>query len=387
MNYFLRSSSEAMGNSEEIPTWVKALLQNQEAARIQQEETINKLLQTLANGQQQAASQPNLSAATEVHQQQQDLTNRNKIHAPARPPLLNSSITYSKFRPWREIWNDYSMLIKLDQFPLQVQKAEFRSCLSEDMRILLKCALDVQENDTSTIAQILDKIQNHLRMKRNVALDRVAFEQRKQEVGEAFDDFYVSIKQLAEEADLCDACRDQRLTTKIMASIVDQEMRQKLLALTPFPNLQSVVDMCRSQETALRDAATINGKVNIERVQRKKSNYQKQKWKKPENDAREKQLCGRCGHEKHPLAKCPAKDSACGNCHKTGHWGKMCRTSKGKNTTQAQAVVQTITIADVTATSFNKTPRVTLKCKIKIPGTINIFLQYRIQVPKQQFVD
>ena len=228
MNYFLRSSSEAMGNSEEIPTWVKALLQNQEAARIQQEETINKLLQTLANGQQQAASQPNLSAATEVHQQQQDLTNRNKIHAPARPPLLNSSITYSKFRPWREIWNDYSMLIKLDQFPLQVQKAEFRSCLSEDMRILLKCALDVQENDTSTIAQILDKIQNHLRMKRNVALDRVAFEQRKQEVGEAFDDFYVSIKQLAEEADLCDACRDQRLTTKIMASIVDQEMRQKL---------------------------------------------------------------------------------------------------------------------------------------------------------------
>ena len=72
-------------------------------------------------------------------------TSGPKIHAPARPPSLDTSTTYSKFRSWRTIWNDYRMISKLDQLPLHIQKAEFRSCLTEDMPIHIKCAIDIQD--------------------------------------------------------------------------------------------------------------------------------------------------------------------------------------------------------------------------------------------------
>ena len=79
-----------------------------------------------------------------------------------------------------------------------------------------------------SIKEILDQIQAHFCQKRNVALDRVALEQRVQEVHETFDEFYVAVKQLAEEADICPTCKDQRITTKIMASIKNTYLRQKL---------------------------------------------------------------------------------------------------------------------------------------------------------------
>ena len=66
------------------------------------------------------------------------------------------------------------------------------------MKIHLKCAIDVSHSDNSTVEEILDKIQEYLRQKRNVALDRVAFEERKQLEGESFDHFYVSLKKLSE---------------------------------------------------------------------------------------------------------------------------------------------------------------------------------------------
>ena len=56
-------------------------------------------------------------------------------------------------------------------------------------------------------------------------------------------------------------------TTKIMASIKNTNVRQKLLAVTPFSTLLSVVDLCRSQETALKDFKELSRKkVYVERV-------------------------------------------------------------------------------------------------------------------------
>ena len=361
-----------MAGDDTIPPWVKVLIEAQEANRIRQEEaqeanrirqeeTMRAILATLTTNQQTASS----TAANE-HRGPDNI----KIHAPARPPLLDTTTTYSKFRSWRTIWNDYQMLTKLDQLPLNIQKAEFRSCLTEEMRIHIKCAIDIHDEDGSTIEEILDKIQLHLRQKRNVALDRVYFEQRTQEENESFDDFYVAIKQLAEEADLCDECKNQRLTTKIMASVNDQELRQKLLALTPFPTLQTVVNLCRSQETAIKDASMLGGKITIERV--KKTNYQKLKTEnftnQNINQSSTKEHCYRCGYEKHKFLKCPAKESTCTICSKSGHWAKMCRTKVSENTGQMNSGIKgnikTIRISDIKGTIFSKTPRVDINCYV-----------------------
>ena len=125
--------------SEAVPAWIKTLIEAQEASRLQQEETIRTLLATLAS----IAGQPSNSNVASNNDTTRNQSATNKLHAPARPPLLDTTTTYSKFRSWKTIWNDYAMISKLDQFPLKIQKAEFRSCLTEEMRIHIKCAINI----------------------------------------------------------------------------------------------------------------------------------------------------------------------------------------------------------------------------------------------------
>ena len=63
---------------------------------------------------------------------------------------------------------------------------------------------------------------SNIRQQRNVALDRVIFEERKQEEGEMFDTFYVSLKEIAGDADLCtDLCISvSRVSYRVCVTLV-----------------------------------------------------------------------------------------------------------------------------------------------------------------------
>ena len=117
------------------------------------------------------------------------------------------------------------MLIQLDKLSAESQKAHLRSCLSDEMRSHIKCALGISKDTTLSIKEILDQIENHLRQKRNIALDRVSFVERRQHEGESFDSFYVAIKKLSEEADLCKHCIEQRVVTRIMSGVRCKELK------------------------------------------------------------------------------------------------------------------------------------------------------------------
>jgi hypothetical protein len=99
------------------------------------------------------------------------------------------------------------------------------------MQNVVEVVLNIAPNGPETPADILDRIQAHIRSKRNVALDRVEFELCRQEDGETFDDFYIRLKQCADSAELCATCIDQRMATRIMSGIRDQEVRKRLLAV------------------------------------------------------------------------------------------------------------------------------------------------------------
>ena len=90
----------------------------------------------------------------------------------------------------------------------------------------------------------------HLRSRRNIALDRIPFAERRQQPGESFDDFLVAPRKLGAIADLCHECHDQRITTHIMLGIRDVELKTKLLAMHPYPPSQEAIDLCRSVESA-----------------------------------------------------------------------------------------------------------------------------------------
>ena len=135
-------------------------------------------------------------------------------HAKTRPPEpMAADITLRELAAWRRSWEDFLELEQLDRLPARQQRAMLRTSLSIEMRATLQLAIGIDNDDDITVTAILDRIQEHVRSKQNVTLDRIALEERKQEEGEPFDQFYIALREIANNADLCQHCIDDRLPT------------------------------------------------------------------------------------------------------------------------------------------------------------------------------
>lgn len=155
---------------------------------------------------------------------------------PSGVDKLHSDISFPLLKSWRNRWNDFVELNQLASYPITEQMAAFRMTLDPTMQQVVEVGLNITPA-TVTPDQVLDRIADYIRAKRNVALDRVAFEERKQGPSESFDDFYIGLRRLADAADLCGTCSETRLVTRIIAGTQDTETKKKLLATSPFPTL------------------------------------------------------------------------------------------------------------------------------------------------------
>lgn len=73
--------------------------------------------------------------------------------------------------------------------------------LDPTMQKVVDVALGVLPTAATTPYHVFEFIADYVRAKRNVALDRVAFEERRQGPTESFDEFYIGLRRLAEAAD------------------------------------------------------------------------------------------------------------------------------------------------------------------------------------------
>ena len=99
------------------------------------------------------------------------------------PPLLEPDFSIPKFQSWKNVWDDYAKVARLDRHDQEEQLAVFRNCLSLEMRAVLMEVIGLptsSSNNPLTIKILLDRIQDYFRSKRNIALDCVAFDNRKQ---------------------------------------------------------------------------------------------------------------------------------------------------------------------------------------------------------------
>ena len=142
---------------------------------------------------------------------------------------LYGDVTILFLRSWRNRWNDFVELNQLATYSGSEQMAAF--CMASDPAIqqVVEVTLGILPTTMTTPDAVLDRIADYIRAKRNIALDRVAFEERRQGPSETFDDFYIGLRRLADAANLCATCFDSRLVTRIIAGTRDTKTKKKLL--------------------------------------------------------------------------------------------------------------------------------------------------------------
>ena len=320
--------------------------ERQEASR-----RFDQLLATLAPQVNVSNGNSQLNNTTSSPSTTSTSTNSTLPKATA-PPSLQHDATLRQFTEWKQLWDDYTVMVDLDKLSPPKQLVQLRSALSSEMRRTLQVSLEVLPSATLSVSDVIARLRDHVRSQKNEALRRLAFSQCKQAEGEKFNDFYIRLKQAAEEVDLCkgnDAdCVETQMKHAILIGVKDEEVKQRLLELKSDATLDQVITVCRSREAAevttqeLRPSQPTARGVSAYKKQKnpKKHSNTNAKGKKSEpqvnKNRSERQVndrCGRCGYSAHPKDKCPAIGEECRKCSKVGHFASCCRSKDTTNTT------------------------------------------------------
>ena len=177
----------------------------------------------------------------------------------------------------------------------------------------------------SKVKDIIVAIERYVQGQINETVERRNFRRRVQQEGETFDDFLVSLRELAKTCNFCsDACTQKNIRDQIIEGLLDGETVEDLLKERDL-SLDSSISKCRAHEAAKRQRAEILGESQDTAVRM---------LRKPRPNTKEvtptKQECPGCGSAFHPGGRkqCPAFHLVCHTCNKVGHLARVCRARR-----------------------------------------------------------
>ena len=171
----------------------------------------------------------------------------------------------------------------------------------------------------------------------NESVERRHFRQRRQQPGESFDDFLVSLRELAKTCNFCtDECTQKSIRDQIVEGLLDGDAIEDLLKEREL-TLDATILKCRAQEAAKQQREEITStpagnsllqtvqKTSLDTSHKPPSTVQKTSL---DTSHKPPSTCPGCGAGHHPGGRqnCPAYQATCRNCNKTGHFARVCRS-------------------------------------------------------------
>ena len=108
----------------------------------------------------------------------------------------------SDFKAWKAQWEAYLCLSGLGTQSAAKQVQALTLCLSRET-VTIVDNLGLSEEQRGSIAEIVGAIQNYVEGLVNESVERRTFRRRVQQPGETFDDFLVSLRELAKTCKFC----------------------------------------------------------------------------------------------------------------------------------------------------------------------------------------
>ena len=158
----------------------------------------------------------------------------------------------------------------------------------------------------------------------------------KQEVGQSLDQFAQKLRSLAKECNFCtvsaEQYRDNALCDAFISGISSSTTRQRLLEQKKI-DFQTAFETARSFELSQKQSESYHN-PDIQPCNALPSSHDHNVSDSVKvSSAAYTTKCYFCGFSRHPRSKCPAREAICKSCGKTGHFQKVCLSSKQRSST------------------------------------------------------
>ena len=268
----------------------------------------------------------------------------------------------SDFIAWTDQWEAYRTLYGLSDEEATKQANVLRLCFTRDTLTTVN-NLGLTQGQKNDRVAIIEALRNHVEGQINVKVERRNFRKRKQQLGETFDDFLCSLRELAKTCQFCnDACAQNNIRDQIIEGLADSDTVQELLKEQNL-TLPNTITTCRGMEATKKEVTIMKGtsiqRVNYRKTGNKNETKQKRKQSSPTNtDAtqnsapKSQRKCNGCGKSFHEggCRNCPAINIVCYSCGEIGHFKSVCPSENKDNDIQDNDV-------SVNALNFNKNVR------------------------------
>ena len=155
------------------------------------------------------------------------------------------------FAAWRLQWECYCNLSGLAGQAAEKQVEAFNLCLSREILAIVQ-NLGLTNAEKKDIAAIIQALQRYVDGQMNETVERRNFRRRMQQPGESFDDFLISLRELAKTCRFCsESCTEKSIRDQVIEGISDGDTVEDLLQENEL-TLATTIAKCRSKETPLR---------------------------------------------------------------------------------------------------------------------------------------
>ena len=229
------------------------------------------------------------------------------------PALVLSSNKCENWKLWKQQWNNYVILSKLDKMEATVQLAMLENCLGSD-GLKICNSLTFGTDETKDMKAVIMKLEETFIGELNETYERYIFNLRKQQSGESIDDYVTDLRNLAKSCKFCDCLGESLLRDRIVMGVRDLETRKKLLEIKNL-KLSACIDLCRSIEATNTQLASVSDMKEVHKIKTKFSG--KTDYKNGKADF----TCHFCC-KKHKMQKslCPAWGQTCSKCKQKNHF-------------------------------------------------------------------
>ena len=232
-------------------------------------------------------------------------------------PKLDLQVDHgSDFAAWKLQWDSYRSLSGLAEQDAAKQVQALTLCFSRDTLSIVQ-NLGLTEEQRGNVESIISAIKQYIDGHVNETVEQRNFRRRTQQVGESFDDFLVSLRELVKTCNFCSyVCTQKNIRDQIIEGLIDNGDLLQETDLT----LAKAIHKCQAQKAAKKQQATLHSNnTDIVAALRKPQN------RKPQPTT---PTCQGCGAISHPDGRThgPAYSQICFNCQNVGHFAKVCQS-------------------------------------------------------------